>query len=94
VRDGGRRQRRRAASPEVVVDGETGVLVPYDEADPGAFERGLAEAVAGVLADPARAAALGAAGRTRAVEQFGWDAVARQTLAVYEGVLRPGHLPA
>ena len=78
--------------PEVVVDGVTGVLVPYDEADPAAFERGLAEQVAAVLADPARAAALGAAGRTRAVEHFGWDAVARQTLVVYERVLRPGHL--
>ena len=76
--------------PEVVVDGATGVLVPYDEADPAAFERGLAEQVAGVLADPARAAALGAAGRTRAVEHFGWDAVARQTLEVYARVLRPG----
>ncbi|MCW2779228.1 MAG: glycogen synthase [Frankiales bacterium] len=74
--------------PEVVVDGETGVLVPYDEADPSAFERGIADAVAGVLADPDRAAALGRAGRQRAVEHFGWDAVARQTMTVYEGVLR------
>ncbi len=74
--------------PEVVVDGETGILVPYDQSDPAGFEAGLAAAVAGVLADPARAAAMGSAGRTRAVEHFGWDAVARQTLAVYEHVLR------
>jgi starch synthase len=74
--------------PEVVVDGETGVLVPYEEGDPAGFEAGLATAIAAVLADPAGAAAMGAAGRTRAVEHFGWDAVARQTLAVYEQVLR------
>ncbi len=76
--------------PEVVVDGETGVLVPYEESDPAAFERGIAAQVAALLADPARAATLGAAGRRRAVEHFGWDAVARRTLAVYEGVLRTG----
>jgi starch synthase len=74
--------------PEVVVDGTTGVLVPYDEADPRGFEAGLARAVSEVLADPGRAAAMGAAGRKRAVEHFGWDAVARQTLQVYERVLR------
>jgi starch synthase len=74
--------------PEVVVDGETGALVPYDESDPAGFEAGLAAAMAAVLADPARAADMGAAGRERAVEHFGWDAVARHTLAVYEHVLR------
>jgi starch synthase len=74
--------------PEVVVDSETGVLVPYDEADPAAFEAGLASAVATVLSDPAAAERMGAAGRERAVAQFGWDAVARQTRDVYEHVLR------
>jgi starch synthase len=74
--------------PEVVVDGETGVLVPYDEQDPSGFEAGLASAVAGVLDDPARAARLGAAGRDRAVADFGWDAVATQTRDVYAHVLR------
>ncbi|MCW2606624.1 MAG: glycogen synthase [Frankiales bacterium] len=78
--------------PEVVVDGTTGVLVHHDDADPRAFERDLAAQVSALLADPGRAAQMGAAGRQRAVEHFGWDAVARQTLAVYERVLRPGHL--
>ena len=73
--------------PEVVADGETGVLVPYSADDPAAFEAGLADAVASLLADPDRAARLGAAGRARAVAEFGWDAVARQTLAVYQRVL-------
>jgi starch synthase len=73
--------------PEVVVDGETGLLVAYDEADPAAFESGLGTAVAALLADPAKAHAMGAAGRVRAVAHFGWDAVAHQTMDVYTSVL-------
>jgi starch synthase len=74
--------------PEVVVDGTTGVLVPYDEADPRGFEAGLARALTSVLSDPDRAAELGRAGRERAVAQFGWDAIARQTLELYRSLLR------
>ena len=74
--------------PEVVVEGETGLLVPYDEADPDSFEAGLAARTAELLADPARAARLGAAGRERAVARFGWDAIAVRTREVYEQVLR------
>ncbi|MDQ3502812.1 MAG: glycosyltransferase family 4 protein, partial [Actinomycetota bacterium] len=73
--------------PEVIVQGATGVLVGYDQADPQAFEAGLAAAVGELLGDPELAATLGRAGRERAVELFGWDAIARQTLAVYESVL-------
>ena len=74
--------------PEVVVDGTTGVLVHYDEADPRGFEAGLAASLTDVLSDPARAAELGRAGRERAVAQFGWDAIARQTLELYAALLR------
>jgi len=73
--------------PEVVDDGRTGLLVHYDEADPAAFERDLAAALASLLSDPARAAAMGAAGRERAVAEFGWDAIAERTLEVYRSVL-------
>ena len=69
--------------PEVVEDGGTGLLVHYDPADPDGFEADIADAVNAVCADPARAAAFGAAGRQRAVDVFGWDAIARQTLEVY-----------
>ncbi len=69
--------------PEVVVHGVTGELVTLDPADPATFEVGFAEAVNAVCADPVKAAAYGSAGRRRAVETFGWDAVARQTLDVY-----------
>ncbi len=81
--------------PEIVVDGETGVLVPFEPgadaygspADPAAFARGLADAVNGLLAEPARAAAMGAAGRRRAVEAFSWSSVAERTAALYARVL-------
>ncbi len=73
--------------PEVVVDGVTGLLVPYSADDPAAFETGLATSVAALLSDPSRAHSLGAAGRARAVAEFGWDAVARRTLEVYQAAL-------
>jgi len=72
--------------PEVVADGETGLLVPYDEGDSAAFEAGLAAATAELLADPSRAATMGAAGRTRAVACFDWRAIAAQTAQVYRSV--------
>ena len=69
--------------PEVVVDGVTGLLVPYDPRDPQALESGLAQAVNALIADPARARAMGKAGRERAVADFGWDAIAHRTVQVY-----------
>jgi len=73
--------------PEVVDDGVTGLLVPYDAADPAAFEAGLADAVGELAADPDRASEMGRAGRERAVAEFGWDAVAAHTVDVYRSVL-------
>ncbi|ACY22510.1 glycogen synthase [Gordonia bronchialis DSM 43247] len=74
--------------PEVVRDNVTGRLVRYDPVDPEGFERGLAEAVNDVVADPQTAAAMGIAGRERAESEFSWAAIAAQTLEVYESVLR------
>jgi starch synthase len=73
--------------PEVVADGRTGLLVPYDPDDPAAFEAGLAARMAELLADPDRAAAMGAAGRERVLAEFGWPAIAQQTVEVYSAVL-------
>jgi starch synthase len=73
--------------PEVVVDGETGLLVPYDAKEPKAFEHAFADAVNDLAQDPGRARVMGAAGRARAVSDFGWDAIAEQTVAVYESAL-------
>src|SRR4051812_44344155 len=73
--------------PEVVDDGRTGLLVPYDPDDVGAFEAGLAARIAELAADPQRAAAMGAAGRERVLAEFGWPAIAQQTVEVYSRVL-------
>ncbi|MEU1329277.1 glycogen synthase [Streptomyces sp. NPDC005865] len=73
--------------PEVVQDGTTGVLVPYDEKEPEDFERDLGRHLNRLATDPGLAAAMGAAGRRRALGEFGWDAVARRTVEVYEEIL-------
>lgn len=73
--------------PDVVVDGETGTLVPYDENDPTTFERQLAEGINDLVANPAKAEAMGKAGRTRAISDFGWDAVANRTVELYQSLL-------
>jgi alpha-maltose-1-phosphate synthase len=73
--------------PEVVADGGTGLLVHYDEQDTETFRDGLAAAISALLADPARAAAMGEAGRGRAVGEFSWQGVAAQTVQVYQSVI-------
>ncbi|MFI2711442.1 glycogen synthase [Micromonospora sp. NPDC018662] len=80
--------------PEVVADGETGLLVPIEQATDGSgtplapetFVADLAAAINALLADPARTERFGLAGRRRAVEHFSWDSIARQTLDVYRSV--------
>ncbi len=85
--------------PEVVVDSgddrATGRLVPIEQAtdgtgtplDPERYVADFAEALNEVVGDPERAAAMGRAGRRRAIESFSWDAIAEQTLEVYRSVL-------
>jgi glycosyltransferase involved in cell wall biosynthesis len=73
---------RVSAAPEIVADGETGLLVPRD--DPAA----LAGAVSELLADPARAETYGRAGLERARAEFSVERMADRTLAVYEEALR------
>jgi len=81
--------------PEVVVDGETGVLVPIAQAtdgtgtplDPDQYVADFAAALTSVVTDPARATAMGRAGRQRASSEFSWTAIAEQTVAVYRSVL-------
>jgi starch synthase len=69
--------------PEIVAEGETGLLVDWDERDPAAFSRGLAAAIARVLSDQALAARLGRAGRQRVLDHFAWPAIADRTVAIY-----------
>jgi starch synthase len=79
---------------EVVVEGETGHLVPFDPdpkttfpADPAKFARALAAQVTDLLEDPAKAKRYGEAGRKRAEEKFAWSQVADQTIALYRKLI-------
>ena len=80
--------------PEVVVHGETGWLVPIEQAtdgtgtplDPEQYVADLAAALVDATADPDRAKVRGRAGRVRAQEAFGWPAIAEATLDVYRSV--------
>jgi starch synthase len=79
--------------PEVVVDGETGLLVPVDlgpdgnPTDPARFAADFAARVNELLADPERARRMGKAGRVRAVGEFSWGAIAEKTIALYERLI-------
>jgi starch synthase len=81
--------------PEVVVDGETGWLVPIEQVtdgsgipvDPYRFVSDLATALTDALSDPVRARSFGQAGRHRAVESFSWSSIGDQTMTVYESAL-------
>lgn len=81
--------------PEVVVDGETGRLVPIEQAtdgtgtplNPEQYVADFAAALNEVVGDPERAAAMGKAGRLRAQESFSWPAIAERTVEVYRSVV-------
>ncbi len=81
---------------EVVVDGETGFLVPlkqmtespFEATDPESFANDLATKVNLLMADPVLASKMGAAGRKRAEELFSWDAIARKTERLYAKLLQ------
>ena len=72
--------------PEVVVDGETGLLVELDD-DREIFESNFAAAINQVMSDLSLANKLGKAGRIRTVEDFGWDKVATSTVDLYRSLI-------
>jgi starch synthase len=94
---------------EVVVEGQTGHLVPFESdprttfpADPAKFARDLAAQVTDLLCDPVKAKRYGEAGRKRAEEKFSWSEIADQTIALYRKLVTeqknssglPGHSTA
>ena len=79
---------------EVVVEGVTGHLVPFDPdplttfpIDPEQFSKDLAAKVTALLEDPVRARAFGEAGRRRMEDTFAWSTIASQTVALYHSLL-------
>lgn len=81
--------------PEVVQHGETGLLVQLEQVtdgtgtplDPEKFVTEFAAALTEVVSDPARARAMGEAGRRRAEAHFSWESITETTLEVYRSVL-------
>ena len=81
--------------PDVIVDGETGFLVPIDQKKDGtgtplhpeAFEEAMAARLTTVLGDPDLAHRMGAAGLQRARDHFSWETVGRRTFDLYESLL-------
>lgn len=79
---------------EVVVNGETGILVPleqqteapYEPVDPQRFSQDLAAGVNKLLADESLRNAMAARGMQRARELFSWSSIARQTVELYESL--------
>lgn len=79
---------------EVVVEGETGHLIPFDQdpvtrfpSQPDAFARALAAGIGDLMNDPEKARRYGAAGRRRVEEKFAWTAIADQTIALYRELI-------
>lgn len=81
--------------PEVVEDGKTGLLVPFESRglpdfeprDPDGFARDLTAAINRLYRDPETRRRMAQAGRRRAVEKFSWRQIARQTLELYTSLL-------
>jgi alpha-maltose-1-phosphate synthase len=79
---------------EVVVDGETGYLVPFEQnpatsfpTNPDQFARDLGAKVSDLLADPGKCKRFGDAGRKRVEETFSWTAIAAQTIELYQTLI-------
>ena len=84
--------------PDVIVDGETGLLVPIEQVqdgtgtpiDPARFEADLAERLTTLVTDSEAAKVMGEAARRRVEEHFAWEAIAKRTMDVYNWVLAQG----
>ena len=73
--------------PEVVSHKVTGELVDYTS-DHKKFESDLTEAISTLMSKPELLQQYGEAGRKRAISEFGWDAVAAQTISLYRSVIK------
>jgi len=86
---------------EVVVEGETGYLVPFDQdpvtsfpRDPQRFARDLAVRIQALLKEPERSKRFGDSGRRRVEEIFSWTAIAHQTIDLYRQLIETRNVAA
>jgi alpha-maltose-1-phosphate synthase len=86
---------------EVVINGETGYLVPFDQdpvtsfpTDPEKFARDLAAAINRLICDSEKCKRFGDAGRRRVEETFSWTAIAQQTIRLYQRLMEQGKIGA
>ena len=78
--------------PEIIVDGETGYLVPlkavsatnFEPADPKAFQTDFANKLNKILENPELAKKMGEVSRKRAIDVFSWKTIAKQTFDFYQ----------
>jgi starch synthase len=81
---------------EVVVDGVTGYLVPFEQDEhgfpknPEQFARDFGRKVSNLFADPEKCRKFGEAGRKRVEEKFSWSAIADQTIDLYRSLIAAG----
>lgn len=82
--------------PEIIVDGETGFLVPlkaksetnFDPENPEKFQKDFAEKLNVFLTNPELAKKMGEASRKRAMDVFSWEAIAKETFLFYDKVIK------
>lgn len=81
---------------EIIIPGETGLLVPleqqtespFEATDPDAFAKDLAAGINELIRDPALCEKMGKAGRARVLETFSWAEIARETLELYHAIAK------
>ncbi len=82
--------------PEIVVDGQTGYLIPFEAGgdafgsprQPIRFAQDLAARINELIQDPVKARSFGESGRQRALERFSWTTIANDTVRLYQQLLR------
>ena len=78
--------------PEVIIQGETGLLVPFEPIntqsweprDPEKFSKDLANAINSLLSSPEKIKTMGAKSRERVEKHFRWKSIGHQTLEFYK----------
>jgi len=81
--------------PEIIVEGETGYLIPlesvsrtnFNPLNPTAFQKAFADKINALLENEELATKMGKAGRVRVLEKFSWESIAKITYNYYQEVI-------